>query len=123
MPRYRFAICYENAVFDDYVSQRIFDVLRCNCVPVYWGAPNIEKYVDQGAFVDRRRFSSNEALGDYLAGVGPIEYQAIIEAGQRYLKTGRFRQFLGEAWGENLLSALSVTGGRVNTGDEQRGQI
>lgn len=108
MPAYRFAICYENAALPDYVSQRVFDVLRCNCVPIYWGATNIGDYIDPGAFVDRRRFSSNQELGDYLAGVGPIEYQAMIEAGQRYMKTDRFLQFLAEAWCENLLSALGL---------------
>jgi len=123
MPRYRFAICYENAIFEDYVSQRIFDVLRCNCVPVYWGAPNIDKYVDPGAFVDRRHFSSNAELGDYLAGVGSIEYQSMIDAGRRYLETDRFRQFLGEAWGENLLSALSLGGKKSASGDVDCGHV
>jgi alpha(1,3/1,4) fucosyltransferase len=108
LPRYRFAICYENAVFDDYISQRLFDILRCHCVPIYWGAPNIEKYVDPEAFVDRRRFSSNDELADYLASVTRQQYEAMLEAGRRFMKTDRFSRFLGESWGENLLHALGV---------------
>lgn len=108
LPRYRFAICYENAVIDDYVSQRIFDVLRCGCVPIYWGAPDIASHVDAGAFVDRRRFGSNEELADYLSHVNEDEYGEMQEAGRRYLRSDRFRSYLAESWGETLLAALGL---------------
>jgi hypothetical protein len=110
LPRYRFAICYENAIFDDYISQRLFDVLRCHCVPIYWGAPNIEEYVDADAFVDRRRFASNDVLAEYLASVTREQYAEMLEAGRRFLNSERFSKFLGESWGENLLSALRIGG-------------
>jgi hypothetical protein len=108
LPRYRFVICYENAIFDDYVSQRIFDVLRCNAVPVYWGAPNIEKYVDPRAFVDRRRFSSNEELAAYLESVSRAEYDDMLAAGAAYLQSEHFQRFLGSAWGDTVESALKL---------------
>jgi hypothetical protein len=108
LPRYRFAICYENAAIDDYVSQRIFDVLRCGCVPIYWGAPDIGRHVDAGAFVDRRKFGSNEELADYLRHVTEDEYEQMRDAGQRYLKSDRFRPYLAESWGEALLTALGL---------------
>lgn len=108
LPRYRFVVCYENAIFEDYVSQRIFDVLRCNAVPVYWGAPNIEKYVDPAAFVDRRRFSSNEELAAYLESVSREEYDDMLAAGAAYLQSERFRRFLGSTWGDTIESGLSL---------------
>ncbi|HEX7190367.1 MAG TPA: glycosyltransferase family 10 [Thermoanaerobaculia bacterium] len=108
MPRYRFVICYENGVFPDYISQRVFDVLRCNTVPVYWGATNVEEYIDSGAFVDRRRFSSNEELAEYLTSVSEAEYEAMLAAGRGYLQSERFRRFLGSSWGDTLESAMGL---------------
>jgi hypothetical protein len=45
-----------------WITEKIFDCMRADCVPVYWGASNVLDYVDPEAFVDRRRFASNSEL-------------------------------------------------------------
>ncbi len=44
MRRYRFTIAFENAIGEDYVTEKFFDPLIAGSVPVYLGAPNIERF-------------------------------------------------------------------------------
>jgi hypothetical protein len=79
-----------------YVSLKIFDCLRCGVVPVYLGAPDIDDYVDQGAFVDRRNFKSMEELGRYLSNMREEEYKNYADSAQAYLESSKFKLFLSE---------------------------
>jgi alpha(1,3/1,4) fucosyltransferase len=107
-PNYRFGLCYENSVEPGYVSLKIFDCLRCGCVPVYLGAPDIANYVDKDAFVDRRDFSSLQSLADYLRGVDERVYHRYIEAGQAYLGSDKFKLFLSESFVDTVVNALRI---------------
>lgn len=109
LPYYKFAICYEN-IFDykDYISQRIFDILRCKSVPIYLGAPNIDDYVDKDSFIDRRNFNSNKDLGYYLANITELEYNNFLKKGQDYLFSERFRKFLSPYFAETILTTLKL---------------
>jgi alpha(1,3/1,4) fucosyltransferase len=109
LPKYKFNICYENINEErDYVSQRIFDVLRCGCVPIYLGAPNIEEYVDKDAFLDRRAFASNEELAKYIATISEKEYNRFLEAGRDYLASEKFKLFLSPNYVNTIVDALSL---------------
>jgi hypothetical protein len=109
LPRYKFAICYENIAGQiDFVTNRIFDVLRCNCVPIYLGAPNITDYVDRDAFVDRREFSSNNDLAKHISSLSEKKYKAILEAGKSYLENEKFKQFLSNRWVDLIINALDL---------------
>jgi alpha(1,3/1,4) fucosyltransferase len=106
LPKHRFALCYENACDPGWITEKIFDCLRCGCVPVYLGAPNIADYVDSKAFVDRRKFKSNKALADYLSSVTEKEYQQYQTAISEYLASPLFASFLSPAFADTIISVL-----------------
>ena len=109
LPKYRFNICYENICDErDYVSQRIFDVLRCGCVPIYLGAPNIADYVDKDAFLDRTAFASNRELAEYLSTIPEKEYDRFLEAGRDYLASDKFKLFLSPHFVKTIVDALGL---------------
>ncbi len=109
MPRYRFSLCYEN-IRDEpsYVTEKIFDSMRCGCVPIYWGASNITDYVDGEAFVDRRQFGSDQELEDYIWGVTEVEYGRYQEAIRAYLQCEQFVAFLPPAFVDTVISVLDL---------------
>ena len=111
LPHYKFTICYENMRGEkDYISQRLFDVIRCKSVPIYWGAPNVSEYVDEKVFINREDFRSNEDLAKHLTGMSEQEYDRFIEAGKRYLESDKFRLFLSENYVRIIFSALGIAG-------------
>jgi hypothetical protein len=39
--RYRYCVCIENSVDEDYVTEKLWDGLGAGCLPIYYGAPNV----------------------------------------------------------------------------------
>ena len=108
-PHFKFGLCYEN-IRDEpgYVTEKIFDCLRANCVPIYLGANNVGDYVDHGAFIDRRQFSSDEALIEFISGMSKASYYACRNAGAAYLQSLRYRQFESSAFSSSIVDALRL---------------
>ncbi len=67
MSSYKFAIAFENAIANDYVTEKFFNPLYVGAVPVYLGAPNIEEFAPaKDCFVDVCKFESPKLLADYI---------------------------------------------------------
>lgn len=108
-PRYKFALCYESCSDQlGLITEKIFDCMRADCVPIYWGAPNVTDYVDPSAFVDRRQFRSNEELEEYLASINEKQYEQFREAIAAYLASEKFRQFLSYRWVDLVVNTLNL---------------
>jgi alpha(1,3/1,4) fucosyltransferase len=78
----KFTIAYENlSNLSGYITEKIFDAFSSGCVPVYWGASNITKYIPANCFIDRREFSSHEELYKFMKSINEnefLEYQKNI---------------------------------------------
>ncbi|MCP3924080.1 MAG: hypothetical protein GY714_15990 [Desulfobacterales bacterium] len=109
LPNYRFSLCYENIYNEPgFVTEKIFDCMRAGCVPIYWGAPNIEDYVDEGAFIDRRKFKTDIELESYLVNMDEEEYNVHLDAIQVYLTGNKFRKFLPENFADTIIRSLEL---------------
>ncbi len=65
--RYKFCLSLENAIEDDYVTEKFFDPLLVGTVPVYRGAPNVMDYAPgNDCFINAWNFRSPRELADYL---------------------------------------------------------
>jgi hypothetical protein len=91
---YKFAIIYENASVPGYVTEKIFDCLRSKCIPIYLGAPNIDEIVPSNLFIDRRRFSDNTQLINYLLDMEEVEYSSYLSRIDNYLLSDHFKSHL-----------------------------
>ena len=84
---YRFSLCFENMPMAGYVTEKLFDCLYAGAVPVYWGAPDIEKLVPSGAYVDMRQFSTYEDMLDHVQAMSDVEWQSMREVARDFLRT------------------------------------
>lgn len=109
LPYYRFSLCYEN-ISDEpgCITEKIFDCMRCGCVPVYWGASNVTEYVDSDAFIDRRQFNTNEELEKYLVHMTEKDYNKFQKAMQDYLNSSRFARFLPQEFADTIIKGLRL---------------
>lgn len=106
--KYRFALCYENASIPGNIDEKIFQCMRSDCVPVFLGAPNVKDYVDEEAFIDRRRFNSEDDLKRYLVEMTEGEYENYRKAIKSYLASQRFASFLSPAFAETIVKGLET---------------
>lgn len=108
LPYYRFTLCYENTCgAAGYITEKIFDALRCGSVPVYWGASNIEQYVPPTAFIDRRAFRNTHSLIRYLQGVSEHDWHIMRHAGMEYLNSAAFKAFLPDAFVKTIQKVIT----------------
>ncbi len=69
---YRYSIVIENARETGYFTEKLIDCLLCRTVPIYWGAPDIERYFEpQGMMV----CESKDQLLQAIANAGPDDYK------------------------------------------------
>lgn len=67
MRNYKFVIAFENAVADDYVTEKFYNPIYAGSVPIYIGAPNVADFSPyRNCYVDVRDFSSPYELSVYL---------------------------------------------------------
>jgi hypothetical protein len=94
LKNYRFCVCYENIQGKrGYVTEKIFDAFAGGCVPIYWGASNIEEYVPADCFIDRRKFKSNEELYAFLKQMTKNEYEGYLKRITKWLGSEEAKRF------------------------------
>lgn len=109
LSHYKFNICYENNSGQrGWITEKIFDSLHAKIVPIYWGATNIDQYVDADTFIDRRNFKTEENLASFLTKITEEEYQKYLDAGTLYMKSEKYKEFLPETFCNKIINALNL---------------
>ena len=94
LEKYKFAICYENARdIPGYITEKIFDCFFAGCVPIYWGANNVEQHIPKECFIDKRAFSTYGQLYDYLKNMSDEEYLGRLYAIEAFLTSDKAKPF------------------------------
>lgn len=107
LQQYRFSICYENVRdLPGYITEKIFDSLFAGCIPVYWGASNINSYIPEDCFIDRRKFTSHEALYSFMTSMTESEFVAYQERIAAFLASDRAKPFSAEAFAETIVNTI-----------------
>ncbi len=107
LKNYKFCIAYENtAGIPGYVTEKIFDSMAAGCVPVYWGANNITKYIPANCFIDGSLFSSPHKLYEHLKSITPERYSQYIADICSFLNSTQARLFSCEYFVHTVLNSF-----------------
>ena len=58
---YKFVICFENSHTENYITEKIFQAVMGNAIPIYRGAPNIGEYFNTKSFINYEDYGSSYA--------------------------------------------------------------
>ena len=106
----RFAICYENVSgLDNYLTEKMLDALLVGCVPVYWGAGNVQELVPQACFVDRRQFRDTAELHSFLQAMSASEYAQRQAAIRAFWASEAARAFAVDTYVATVVEAVLAT--------------
>jgi hypothetical protein len=99
LSNYKYSICFENSIIDGYITEKIFDCLYAGTVPIYYGAPDINKYVNSKAFINFSDFSSIKELEKYLDSLTDSDYENYKKWGKYFIEneSSKFYNFLQDA--------------------------
>lgn len=61
---YKFCIAYENAASPGYVTEKLFHAKAAGCVPIYWGAPDVELDFNVEGVIDARGKTDEQLVAE-----------------------------------------------------------
>ena len=108
LKNYKFTICFENARYPGLITEKIFDCFAAGTVPIYYGAPNVERYIPKACFVDFRDFEDYETLYRHLVGMTDEHYQDYLKAAVEFLKSDAYLQFTSTHFAELVCEQIQM---------------
>ncbi|MBP9673642.1 MAG: hypothetical protein KBD63_00975 [Bacteriovoracaceae bacterium] len=107
LAHYKFCICYENARdIPGYITEKILDCFLAGCVPIYWGASDIEEVIPTECYIDRKAFKDHTSLFNFLNDMTFDQYQKYQEAIKSFLEQEAPKVFSAEMFAENILKVI-----------------
>lgn len=108
LQKYRFCICFENTIgLQGYITEKIFSCFAAGCIPVYWGADNIERYIPKSCLIDYRDFDSYAELYEFLSTMSLETYQKYCDSIESYLSSEQAQIFSPSYFDALLYEAVS----------------
>ncbi len=110
LEKYRFSICFENTKnINGYISEKIFGCFAAGCIPIYWGATNIETYIPKECFIDYRDFKDREELYQFMKNMPKAVYDQYVDAIRQFLKSEKAQLFSPDHFGKIFYEAIYRT--------------
>tara|TARA_R100000005_G_scaffold59419_3_gene30172 strand:+ start:213 stop:1115 length:903 start_codon:yes stop_codon:yes gene_type:complete len=91
---FKFNISFENCSNDGYATEKIIHSMFANCLPIYWGDPNIGLDFNKDSFLDLCDFESQDSLIERIREIDENEdlYKEIIS--QPWFKNNQIPDFV-----------------------------
>lgn len=102
----KFNLCIENLRYKGYITEKIIHSFVVGTIPVYLGAPDIEKYIPKNCFIDARGFKSMEELFAYMNDLSPQKAQEYISNGQEFLYSSEGQKYTFRGFAQLLASLV-----------------
>jgi len=62
----RFSLCFENSSYPGYCTEKIMHGLIARTVPIYWGSPTVTMDFQEGSYISRHDFVSDNSFMDAI---------------------------------------------------------
>lgn len=82
---YKFTVCMENGIWDDYISDKIIDAALCSCIPIYVGARNIKKHMPFA--IELKHYESpRHAINEINEIIYAVDYETHVQEVNKFKK-------------------------------------
>lgn len=102
----KFAICYENAVYPNYITEKILDCFLGGTVPIYIGAPNITNFIPKETFIDKRDFKTYDELYNFIKNMPQEKYNGYLNVIKNFVESEKSYPFKAECFAKTLTEEI-----------------
>ena len=103
---YKFLICYENTIFDSYISNKIFDAFNSKIVPIYMGCDNIEDFIPSNCFINRKDFSNDKELYNFINSMNENTWLSYLDAALDFYQSSKSDKFSEVHFSSEIIKKL-----------------
>ncbi len=107
LSNFKFSICFENATFGGYITEKIFDCFFAGCIPVYFGANDVEQFIPKKCFIDFRDFNGFSDLNSFLREFDESKFNEYQNSIQDFLDSDEFLIFSESYYAQKLFQNLN----------------
>ena len=93
LSKYKFAIAFENTIAPGYLTEKMLDCFYVGTVPIYLGAPDIDKYIPKNCFIDMREFNNYDKLKSYLKALTKQDINDFRENIYKFIHSKKYEPF------------------------------
>lgn len=90
---YKFCLVIENMSAPSFITEKIFHPIISGSVPIYLGAPNVEKYIPSNCFIKLNDFKNWNELCKFIEKYNQNDYEKFITNREKFLKSSEFYKF------------------------------
>jgi hypothetical protein len=75
LPKYKFNLCFENSSYPGYATEKLYEALMFDTVPIYWGSPTIALDFNPRAFLSWHDYQDDDKFFERIKEVDQDESQ------------------------------------------------
>lgn len=102
---YKFVIAFENSSHPGYVTEKIFEPLLENCIPIYWGTDTVTKDFNPKRFINFHDFNSPEEVVKHILEIDNDDQKYLEYLNEPSFLHNELPNYLKE---ENILQKLEI---------------
>jgi hypothetical protein len=111
--RYRYYFAFENHASDyGLISERIWDALWGDTVPVYRGHSGLDQFIPRECYIDARQFKKPKEMLDWLWRTPEATWEKYHTAGREFIRSSAVEKFLPEAFAERFIRQIATIAAR-----------
>ncbi len=103
MKDYKFNIAFENSAYPGYTTEKIFQPMQVNTIPIYWGNPLIYKDFNTKSFINCHDYKNDKEVIERIIEIDNNRDLYINMLSQPYLNNNEITDFVKE---ENIVRQL-----------------
>jgi alpha(1,3/1,4) fucosyltransferase len=100
---YKFTIAFENEEIEHYTTEKIYEAMKVNSIPIYWGNRSIELDFNTASFLNYYDYGSDEALIEKIIELDKNDDEYLKMLSQPWFKDNKVNDFLKK---ENIMRQL-----------------
>ncbi|MFA6570418.1 MAG: glycosyltransferase family 10 [Bacteroidota bacterium] len=100
MRKHKFTIAYENNSFPGYTTEKIFEPMLVNSVPIYWGNPLVHLDFNPKSFINAHDYSTEEELIERIIEIDNNDKLYLEMLAEPYFTDNKVNRFIDN---ENIL--------------------
>ena len=109
LSEYKFNLCLENAKgYEGYITEKIIDSFRSGCIPIYYGAPNIDSYIPRDCFINLSDYESFSSCYDHLKSLSNNDLLCYQKNMKNFLNSEDSFSFSHNSFSETIISNLEL---------------
>ena len=112
---YRFTFAFENSSYNGYVTEKIYEPMFVNSIPIYWGSESVNLDFNTNSFISLHDFFSDNECIDKIMELESDKYKYLDYLKQPWFKNNEINEYVNRSNIKNYFDKIFFTPIQTNS--------